>query len=1198
VSSQPKLQCTNCDSIQSADSKFCSQCGTQLQAGNGRRKLRKLKRGANAAGVDQSKASRIRDRLRQRDSLAPEKLDPTKSFTVDDFDDLELKNEGPRNERAVGPANEEPQDDVIPIAKPTSPAGRLPARPGQTGSNGTHVNGAATNGSSHQNVTDAEASDLSGWMSREELPDDLPLPNGSANANRNGVAPNTQQQKADQSPAAQPPVSDTPVAEQAPAAIPIPVPIPQAPIPQTPVPQAAPIPAALPTVATQQTTGTDGPNKPSESAESGRTKPPAVAIRQDQATDSASSDSRNVADRSDTTVTDDDDDKARQKQQEIAGRQAYEATRDRLAQAIEQSQNELFRLQQSIPQKIPRGVARIVAALEETSLTDTEQLVSHIRALGRTHSAAALETIRGLCESVHKDIRLACVQSLGQIAHTSSSIALLDMLKDKVPEITEESIRALLQTEHREQVLPAALAAGLVNVRFRAVLQDTVLGLDDAAKESLQGVLTQSLDSEDCELTAIAISLLSRLGAEDLTRRFVKLAGHDDEQVRAASVEALAFTEDKQVVRHLNAAMKDESAWVRSIAAGSFSKIRSPRSEDLLIKALADPEVIVRRAAAKTLSRIEDAPVSEAASQAIRTETDPATIERLLEMLGRAGSDEAMDTLARYINGDDRDLKHRAISTLRRLKNPKAVRQLVPLIADNDTETRRLAIEAVGRLGDKKVCSRLRELLKTDSDESIRAVCARALGDLKDEGSLSALEEALHDGRNVRCQVVISLGQIAKKESIPVLLAQLKDAAPEIRYHACNALGQIGEASCSDALRGMLEDNDAMVRRGAESALEKLGVKTSGTAWTRNARRTFRRVVGRVLPDVAAGGVPVGTLGLGLAAVLLVAGVGYGAMQLIARFTSGSGAYSGPVSFVASATINPDGSRIAVLRERGILETWDTSEGTLTSRFKYDTRTNRVIFADEDDVLLCTKDGLKEWHLITDPYGNTLSDVSNDDVAIVQKTVVLPDGKTAYMFTRRDVNVMDLAARKTLRSFQLPVLVPPSLTVGPDQRFMIYGDDKGYIHVLSAQDGKEQQKFSVTRFLNAGNQVQPKVENLAFSHDGKYLAIGFDTGHLQIWDMETAEPIKTQVESSPVAKMTFHPTEHRLIFVNREGVHILSEGFETRQSIDPAGMGNPMGIQMSSDGRTLLAFADEVRDVWVFDLEGRQLKHHLKGKTN
>ncbi len=141
------------------------------------------------------------------------------------------------------------------------------------------------------------------------------------------------------------------------------------------------------------------------------------------------------------------------------------------------------------------------------------------------------------------------------------------------------------------------------------------------------------------------------------------------------------------------------------------------------------------------------------------------------------------------------------------------------------------------------VLPRLRDLLRTDSDENVRAACARAVGELHDHESLSLLEAALEDHPTVKFQAIIGLGKLGNAAAGPYLLALLDDVQPEIRYQAVKALGQLKLEGCEERVEPLLHDSDEMVRRGAEQALVAFGVSPRQIS-SRKMRRRIARIAG------------------------------------------------------------------------------------------------------------------------------------------------------------------------------------------------------------------------------------------------------------------------------------------------------------------------------------------------------------------
>jgi cyclophilin family peptidyl-prolyl cis-trans isomerase len=89
---------------------------------------------------------------------------------------------------------------------------------------------------------------------------------------------------------------------------------------------------------------------------------------------------------------------------------------------------------------------------------------------------------------------------------------------------------------------------------------------------------------------------------------------------------------------------------------------------------------------------------------------------------------------------------------------------LLALLADRNTEVRRRAALAAGRIGDERALPALVSLLQQDSDEGVRARAAFALGELESAAGADALTAALsfakREPAEIRARAVEALGKI------------------------------------------------------------------------------------------------------------------------------------------------------------------------------------------------------------------------------------------------------------------------------------------------------------------------------------------------------------------------------------------------------------------------------------------------------
>src|SRR5439155_14962206 len=93
-----------------------------------------------------------------------------------------------------------------------------------------------------------------------------------------------------------------------------------------------------------------------------------------------------------------------------------------------------------------------------------------------------------------------------------------------------------------------------------------------------------------------------------------------------------------------------------------------------------------------------------------------------------------------------------------------------------------------------------RRLLPTCTQEERQRI-ANALGGLRSALAVDLLRCLMHDeSGQVRSGAVQSLADLAREETLPVLLEALKDSNSDVRWIATQALGQIASPTAVDAL--------------------------------------------------------------------------------------------------------------------------------------------------------------------------------------------------------------------------------------------------------------------------------------------------------------------------------------------------------------------------------------------------------------
>jgi HEAT repeat protein len=269
------------------------------------------------------------------------------------------------------------------------------------------------------------------------------------------------------------------------------------------------------------------------------------------------------------------------------------------------------------------------------------------------------------------------------------------------------------------------------------------------------------------------------------------LSNDNDGRIRLRAAQRLT---DPNAAPHLRAALQDDYSAVRVAAAQALGRLADPQSVDALIAALKDKNAVVREAAAVALGQIGN----------------PNAIEPLTISLGNADYDTRqaaalaigeidVNVLLRFAQDKDVRVRRPVVRALGRTKSHGVLQPLVTALQDSDESVRAYAAEALGEIGDKQAVEPLQRRLQQDASSYVRGTAAEALGRLKDPRAVEPLINAL------------------------------SDEAHYVRENAVNALDEIADPRALEALEAAAaHDGDISVRLKAELAVRKIRKENPG----------------------------------------------------------------------------------------------------------------------------------------------------------------------------------------------------------------------------------------------------------------------------------------------------------------------------------------------------------------------------------
>jgi len=440
-------------------------------------------------------------------------------------------------------------------------------------------------------------------------------------------------------------------------------------------------------------------------------------------------------------------------------------------------------------------LTRVRAGAAPAVLADVAQI------LGRRRNPGSVPSLAELARHADDNVAVAAIEGLGKVGGRAVVDALVDAVQSQSFFRTFAAIDVLGKSGDPRAIAPLAALLGNPHYAFEAA---RALGrtCDRSAAAPLAPLLVSPIDSL-VRVAALALSDLRQRHGE----RFGTTAPVEDAIRRSARAAAT-----RRLVQCLNGAESDEQLAIH-----------------VVLGCLGDD------AAAPTLLRALDgpAPVARAAAEALE----------------RLSADEAL--LAALWDGDS----PRRQMLLPRMRRTRATDAVVACLTDDDAGVRRLACEALARIGSRLAVPDLFDALRDDSPGVVQAATAAiislghdgtvalavaaargaepgvrraALRILSHVGTSAALEvhasAVRDDNPRIREAAIVGLSLFEQPEAVALLLELAADAAAPTRGLALRSLGDGGwrDAAVSARLGQALEDAEPWVRYYACQAIGKL----------------------------------------------------------------------------------------------------------------------------------------------------------------------------------------------------------------------------------------------------------------------------------------------------------------------------------------------------------------------------------------
>ncbi len=356
-------------------------------------------------------------------------------------------------------------------------------------------------------------------------------------------------------------------------------------------------------------------------------------------------------------------------------------------------------------------------------LGDESELIqeSAMDALSRMPAARVVPLLLHALGNADVQVKIRAAETLGLLHEADTAPALIALSRDPRENVRRAAIKALGEID--APGVPDLLRAALLD-ESSLVRQQAVLSLGKLQDPATAPDLLPLLDDPDPKMRFVALRALGQIRNPDVVPRLLGFLGDKRKELRFAAVEALGGIRVVSAVRPLVDVLGDADRNLRRAAAESLGAIADPQSVPPLLLALEDEHWSVRCAAATALGRIR----STKATQTLlgRLADDDATVRRAaVAALGEIGDPRAGGRLVQLLA--DPAVQSTALEALRRT-GVAALPEIERGFASADSEARRLLVELVGKLEDRRARKLLLSALADDAAH-VRSEAALALGD-------------------------------------------------------------------------------------------------------------------------------------------------------------------------------------------------------------------------------------------------------------------------------------------------------------------------------------------------------------------------------------------------------------------------------------------------------------------------------------
>jgi HEAT repeat protein len=502
------------------------------------------------------------------------------------------------------------------------------------------------------------------------------------------------------------------------------------------------------------------------------------------------------------------------------------------------------------------GGEKMTVALHKALKNEMAQVrMASANILGRIEDETSIDSLMELLADDNSYVKSSATNAITKIGKPAvpKLIAALETRAenislpptDFVGEKIGDEYKKVLSKRASLQVLAASILGNLKDER-------AIESLLEAMRRETGAEATEDEKSYAESVRSGAASALIAMGpaiVEHMIDILESTTERENARENAASI--LGSVGDKRAVEPLIEALKDQLKSVRAAAASSLGTLRDRRATLPLIEALSDPDPVTRANAVVSLGTMKDTIATQPLIDVVKDKTEREKIRtEAIIALGTIKDTAALEILVKVLVDEyEKDsVRKSAASALRTMENAWASEPLIALLKGEIVQgifmpQKGTVSKWLKQEGDEDITDRITRIVEISTEDGKMEINAPSSGTLVkiyvkegEEAEANTLlgiisyedrEIEQEERSSIRSAAASALGKVKGDGALAALeRAAQKDKSAAVRKNAVSSLWELDKADGRSTLVDVLDDDDSgIVRSNAALGLGKGNLK-------------------------------------------------------------------------------------------------------------------------------------------------------------------------------------------------------------------------------------------------------------------------------------------------------------------------------------------------------------------------------------